>query len=222
MAGRKRLSRGSQFQAGYTWSKFIQATSYLNATDDRPEKVVSDQDHPHRFVIGGICELPVGRGLLLFGKARGWLQNLAGGRQAQGWYEGQSGQSLGFGNSIFHGDLHDIPLPVSERNITRWFNADTGFERTSNRQLSNNIRTLSTRFNNVRCGGINNLDLSVFKTFRLRERWRAQFRAESCNALNHAQFDNPNLTPASTAFGTVTSERGHGQRRLTFAIKLLF
>ncbi|MDP2997034.1 MAG: TonB-dependent receptor [Bryobacterales bacterium] len=218
----KRLSRGSQFQASYTWSKFMEATSYLNATDDRPEKVVSNQDHPHRFVISGIFELPVGRGRLLLGKARGWLQNLAGGWQAQGWYEGQSGQALGFGNSIFYGNLHDIPLPVSERDITRWFNADAGFERTSNRQLSNNIRTLSTRFNNVRGDGINNLDLSVFKTFRLTERWRAQFRAESYNALNHPQFNNPNLTPTSTAFGTVTSEKGHGQRQLTFAIKLLF
>ena len=74
----------------------------------------------------------------------------------------------------------------------------------------------------MRGDGINHLDLSVIKTFRLTERWRAQFRAESYNALNHPQFDNPNLTPTSTAFGTVTSEKGHGQRQLTFAIKLLF
>ncbi|MBI4875272.1 MAG: TonB-dependent receptor [Acidobacteria bacterium] len=211
----KRLSRGSQFQASYTWSKFMEATSYLNPTDDRPEKVVSDQDHPHRFVVSGIYELP-GRRL------RGLLRNLLGGWQAQGWYEGQTGQALGFGNAIFYGRLHDIPLPVSQRRITRWFNTGAGFERTSNRQLANNIRSLSTRFNNVRGDGINNLDFSVFKTFRLTESWRAQFRAESYNALNHPQFANPNLTPASTAFGTVTAEKGHGQRQLNFAIKLLF
>ena len=58
--------------------------------------------------------------------------NLAGGWQAQGWYEGQSGQALGFGNSIFYGDLHDIPLPVSAPHH-RWFNVDAGFERTATR-----------------------------------------------------------------------------------------
>jgi len=40
--------------------------------------------------------------------------------------------------------------------------------------------------------------------------------------LNHAQFANPNTTPDNTAFGTVRSENGHGQRQLTFAIKLMF
>ena len=222
LRAQKRFTRGSSFQVSYTWSKFMEATSYLNPTDDRPEKVISNQDHPHRFVISGICELPVGRGKALFGGARGLLQNLIGGWQMQGWYEGQAGQALGFGNTIFYGDLHDIPLPVSERSITRWFNVDAGFERNSGRQPGQNIRALSTRFSGVRGDGINNFDLSVFKTFRLTERWKAQFRAESYNALNHAQFANPNTTPTSTAFGAVTAEKGHGQRQMTFAVKLLF
>ncbi len=218
----RRLARGSSFQFSYTWSKFMEATSYLNPTDDRPEKVVSDQDHPHRVVLSGIFELPFGRGRTFLRRARGLLGSLVSGWQAQGWFEGQTGQALGFGNAIFYGDLHDIPLPVSQRKIERWFNTEAGFERNTGRQLGQNIRTFPTRFNDVRGDGINNFDLSLFKTFRLSERWRAQFRAESYNALNHAQFANPNTTPTNTAFGTVTAEKGHGQRQLTFALKLLF
>ena len=45
---------------------------------------------------------------------------------------------------------------------------------------------------------------------------------ESFNALNHVQFANPNTTPTSSAFGSITEEKGHGQRQLTFALKVLF
>ncbi len=218
----KRFHRGSQFHASYTWSKFMEARSFLNPTDGDPEEVIGDQDYPHRIVVGAICELPFGRGKWVLRRARGLLNNLVGGWQVQGWYEGQSGQALGFGNAIFYGNLRDIPLPVSQRDIARWFNVDAGFERNSQRQPASNIRTLSTRFNGVRSDGINNFDLSLFKVFRLTEKWRAQFRAEAYNALNHAQFSTPNTTPTSTAFGSVTSEKGHGQRQVNFAVKLMF
>lgn len=42
------------------------------------------------------------------------------------------------------------------------------------------------------------------------------------NALNHVQFANPNAGVTNTAFGTITGEKGHGQRQWTFGLKLLF
>ncbi|MEX2263078.1 MAG: hypothetical protein WD696_14070 [Bryobacteraceae bacterium] len=45
---------------------------------------------------------------------------------------------------------------------------------------------------------------------------------ESYNAMNRVQFGAPNTDPVNTAFGTVTAEKGHGQRHLTFGVKLLF
>ncbi len=218
----RRFSKGFSFQFAYTWSKFMEATSYLNGSDLRPEKVISDQDYPHRAVIGGIYEFP-------FGKGKHWLTNVnritdgvLGGWQVQGWYEGQSGQALGFGNMIFRGNLHDIVLPVSERTISRWFNTDAGFEKNTALQLANNIRVASSRFTGIRGDGTNNLDMSLFKIFRINERWRAQFRMETYNTANHAQFANPDTNVTSAAFGTVTAEKGHGQRQGTIAIKILF
>ncbi len=218
----KRFSHGASFQFAYTFSKFMEATSFLNQTDLRPEKVVSDQDHPHRIVLSGSYELPFGRGRHFLRNAHGILNGIIGGWQAQGWYEGQSGQALGFGNMILYGTLQDIPLPVSERKVERWFNTGAGFETTTNKLPASNIRTVSTRFNNIRSDGTNNMDLSVFKTFRITEKLRAQARMESYNSLNHAQFANPNVTPTNAAFGTVTAEKGHGQRQITFAMKLMF
>ncbi len=218
----KRLSRGLTFLSSWTYSKFMEARAYLNPTDTVVEKVISDQDYPHRFVFSGIYDLPFGRGRAVLGSARGVVEAVAGGWQLQGWFEGQSGQALGFGNAIFNGRLQNIPLPVGQRRAERWFNTAAGFDREPGNQLAFNLRALPTRFSGIRSDGINNFDLSLFKNFRITERVRAQFRMESFNALNHVQFGNPNTNPISSAFGSITEEKGHGQRQLTFALKVLF
>jgi hypothetical protein len=45
---------------------------------------------------------------------------------------------------------------------------------------------------------------------------------ESHHAMSHVPLANPNTTPTSSAFGTITGERGQGRRQVTFALKLLF
>jgi len=42
--------------------------------------------------------------------------------------------------------------------------------------------------NTVQLPGINNLDFSIFKNFRIRESMKVQFRVDMYNAFNHAQF----------------------------------
>jgi len=45
---------------------------------------------------------------------------------------------------------------------------------------------------------------------------------ESFSALNHVQLANPTTSPTSTAFGTITGEKGRGQRQVTLAVKVMF
>src|SRR5205823_1750642 len=198
----KRMGHGLTFQSAWTYSKYMQANAYLNPTDPRPERVISDNDFPHHFVVSGIYELPFGRGRRLLSGVRGWVDALVNGWQFESYYEAQSGLALGFGNAIFRGDLHNIPLPVDQRKVQEWFNVDAGFERNNARALSFNIQGLSSRFNDVRGDGINNFNISMMKNVRIRERYRLQYRFETFNTLNHVQFGNPNTTPTSTAFGT--------------------
>jgi hypothetical protein len=221
----KRLTKGLTFQASYTWSRFMQATEFLNDGDLRPSEVVSDQDFPHRFALNGIYELPFGKGRRFLGGANRLMDLLVGGWQFQGWFEGQTGEALGFGNAIVRGNLRDIVLPVSKRTAEAWFDinaVNTVFERNPAKQLGFNLRTLPARFGYIRADGVNNFDLSLFKNYRLTERFKLQFRAESFNALNHVQFANPNTGVTNTAFGTITAEKGHGQRQWTFGLKLMF
>jgi hypothetical protein len=69
-----------------------------------------------------------------------------------------------------------------------------------------------------------NVDLSLFKTFEIHEQWRVEFRAESFNAFNHAVFSNPgsSITSSSIAsFGRITSTVTD-PREYQFALKLYF
>ena len=219
----KRMSRGFTFQAGWTWSKLMEALSFRNDSDPFMEEAISDQDFTHRLTISGIFELPFGQGKPLLGNAGGVLNGVLGGWSVQGWFEGQSGNALGFGtNMLFYGNLKDVPLPKNQRSVERWFNTDAGFEKDNSKNLAQNIATFPSRFSGIRADGINNWDLSLFKTFRIHEGLKAQFRLETFNTLNHVQLDVPNTTPTNTAFGVITGEKGHGQRQLTLAIKVMF
>jgi hypothetical protein len=215
------MRSGLTFQTAWTYSKYMDATNYLNDTDLRPERVISASDYPHRLVVSGMYELPFGHGRKFLANAKGITQGVLGGWQFQGMYEAQSGQALGFGNAIFNGDLHNIPLPVGDRTIARWFNTDAGFERNNAKSLGSNIQGLSSRFNDVRRDGINNFQMSTYKNFHITERYTLRFMFFAVNALNHAQFGAPNTTPTNSAFGTVTGIRGPA-RQLVTSLKFLF
>ena len=97
------MNAGLSFQLSWTYSKFMEAASYLNDTDPLPEKVISDNDFTHRFVLSTIYEVPVGRGRKWFGQMPFAAEVVFGGWQLQGWYEGQTG------------DLHNLELPLEQR-----------------------------------------------------------------------------------------------------------
>jgi hypothetical protein len=51
-----------------------------------------------------------------------------------------------------------------------------------------------------------NWDVSMFKTFRVTERIKAQFRAEALNFTNTTLFNGPTTTFGTPQFGRITSQ----------------
>jgi hypothetical protein len=217
----KRFSAGFTASLSYTFSKLMEAVSFLNGFDLRPEEVISSQDRPHRTTLNWLYELPFGRGKTFAGPGNAFATKLISGWQVQGILTNQSGAPLGFGNAIFVGDIKNVPLPKDQRRPGRWFNTEAGFERNNALQLVSNVRRFSSRFGGIRADGPNNWDLSIIKNTSITERTQLQFRAEAINALNHPQFTSPNTTPTSTAFGTITGEFAW-PRVVQFGLKLLF
>jgi hypothetical protein len=216
----KRFSSGLYASYSFTWSKYMEAISYLNPVDTHPEHVISDQDRPFRSAVTTVYELPIGTGKRWANSGNPLVSRAISGWQVQGIYTNQSGQALGFGNAILLCAPGDIPLSADTRTITQWFNTSC-FNRVSSQQLASNIRTVSTRFAGIRGPGVNNFDLSFIKNTQIRENVRLQFQAEAINALNHPQFVNPTTTPTSTAFGVVTGTYSW-QRIIEFGMKLSF
>ena len=72
--------------------------------------------------------------------------------------------------------------------------------------------------------GYTQFDFGIFKSFRISERSRLDFRAEMFNAFNQANFNNPteaNRSIQSATFGKITSLRAPN-RVMQFALKLIF
>jgi len=75
---------------------------------------------------------------------------------------------------------------------------------------------------NLRSDFIENLDLSVFKRFRVKgERVSLELRGESFNMANHPVFGSPNTTVGNAQFGRVTGT-ANPPRQTQVALKLLW
>jgi hypothetical protein len=68
--------------------------------------------------------------------------------------------------------------------------------------------------------GFQRWDVSLFKTYSMRESLRLQVRAETFNFVNHTNFQGVSTALGATNYGQVTSARE--PRRVQAAVKLIF
>jgi hypothetical protein len=200
----KRFSHGFQMQANYQFSRTISKDRYQNSFGPL-EKRPADIDRPHRFVTNFTYELPFGKGRPVLGALSGVggsvLDRVVGGWMITAIYSYESGGPAGdWGDIIYFGG----PLNWNPTNPDHVFDTSV-FDRNSSDQPSNHIRTFPTRFGNLRLPPTNNLDSSIIKNTRIHERVMLQYRCEFFNTFNHPVFNGPNLSPTSSAFGTVGS-----------------
>ncbi|HKQ73801.1 MAG TPA: TonB-dependent receptor, partial [Blastocatellia bacterium] len=225
----KRFSQGFHYLVSYTFSKNMEAVGYLNAQDpdDRLASVVTGDYAPHRLMISGGYDLP------LFKNSKAWLRNIAGGWKLNGIAALQSGVPIGTPGGVFL--IGDPRLPEGQQSLARWLNTCT-LTVTGARQSCASasetpvfqiqpaftLRSHSVRFSNIRTSRPPQIDLSLFKSFTLKEGLALQFRAEAFNFTNTPWFGAPNTTPGSAAFGVVTPSQVNDQRSVQLALKLIF
>jgi hypothetical protein len=81
--------------------------------------------------------------------------------------------------------------------------------------------------NTMRGPGVVNMDMSLFRTFPIKERVNLQFRAESFNISNTPHFANPSGNANSSNFGRITAtqsnaDAGGRSREFRFGLRLGF
>lgn len=237
----KRISKGLQFLASYTWSSSL-GTSQNFATGTQLGGVATgDQNHPRarygwdqfvrpqRFILSWVYELPA------FDHRSIAMRKVLGGWSVAGVTTIQSGQRLTVtatsAQNVF-GTLSDRAPASASGCGTNFVNSGTVQNKLSdyiNKSCFdlNNYAVIGddgigTDFGNSGIGEVtgpdqNNWDLSLQKATGLSERVQLQFRSDFFNAFNHAQFANPdlNLGLSFPAFGASAPNAGFGTIQTT-------
>jgi len=214
----RRFSDGVQLTAAYTYSHLIDdTTAEVNSTVLSPRRVEDFQnlrtdradsalDRRHRFVASFIYEVP------LFKNSSNFLaRGLIGGWSLSGTFSAESGEKATVLSGIDSNLNGDAAADRSIRNPNGV--RDTGSTVTAlcriaacgtagagpivayvaDNPSAEYIRaglgavTNSAR-NTLQLPGVNNLDFSLFKNFRMGESRRIQIRADFFNAFNHPQY----------------------------------
>ncbi len=207
-AWERRWHRGLSILANYLISKQLIANVKLNPQDPRLSRTHGPEDRPQQLTVSVIWDLPVGRNRPLLNTLPAVAEHLLGGWQISGILFAQSGATLAWGPMVFLGrswaDIKEVP---GGRSIARWFNTEV-FDRTPARQpnVSYQFRYFPLRVGPVRAPGVNSLDVSLTKQFRLWEGGRLQLRGDFFNLRNHPTFAGPNTSPTSGLFGQITRQ----------------
>jgi len=243
----KRVTRGLQFQASYTWAHSIDIASNANLgptqnnSDFRDfrypeaEKGNSDFDVRHRFVANLLYELPMGHGKSLFGNAQGVWNQIVGGWQIASivtlstgnWYTVLDGNGNFANADGGAGGVSQRADPVGAPRATpcvpgTFFNT-CAFADPNPGSFGNVGR------NTIQGPGNRVWDFSLFKFFKLTERSNLEFRAEFFNVLNHTNFlfakpgpqnGNPATVLGDPHFGLLTASRD--PRQIQLAMKFSF
>ncbi|MDX1978861.1 MAG: TonB-dependent receptor [Bryobacteraceae bacterium] len=219
----RRYSNGLQFLVSYTWSKAIDYQSSINfGGENRPQDAFSMRDIRglaafdlrHRFVSTYGYQLPFGKGRLM------------GGWKLMGIVSAQSGSPLTAREAVdlsLRGLGADRPDQIANPNDgpktpQRWF--DTGaFARLAD--VAGGQRSGTAGRNTIIGPGLVQTDLSLLKTFTIREGHGLEFRAEFFNAFNKANFRDPDTNISQPAtFGVINAARP--ARIIQLALKYQF
>jgi hypothetical protein len=235
----KRFGEGLQFQGSYTWQKGLNYggdDSGFYLFNPHLNYAVNDFNRKHVFVLSATYELPIGRGKRWFG-GPGIAPRVLGGWQLNTVVQIQSGLPFSPMYKDCGADRDTGPCrpnlvaSVSYRKTREeWFQS-TGVVELANGQTVGpwqrpTALTFGTAGRNSLIGPhYFNTDLSIFKTFRITERLRTEFRAEAYNVFNQVQLGYPNpcidCDPAQDARISSLAP-GASMRRFQFGLRLTF
>jgi hypothetical protein len=247
----KRFSKGLQFQAAYTYSKDIgMSTSIVIPQYINRDYYQTSLDRTHHIVISAAYELPFGKGQQMVNHGVGAM--ILGGWSLNGKFNHYSGTPFTVSaassscncpansqtaNLIATGKVALTGSGVSGLNTTATSVQNAYFNPLAYAPVT--TATFGTGgFDQIRGPGNNNMDMSIFRTFRITERFKTQIRAESFNITNSPHFNNPganvsnmSLNPDGSiknlgGFGQITSTNPLGrlldQRYFRFGFRFLF
>ena len=240
----KRASHGLQIQASYTFAKSIDTSSasitgdtFMNSIiglpffDTKLTRALSDFDVRHNFVASYTWELPSPP------KSLRLVHAIAGGWQWGGIFQasaglplsvGIGGDALGLNSAV----LFDFPDRLNTPGCSSAVNpGSTHYIKIECFAFPVPSTRLGNAGRNILPGPhLFNVDTSLVRNMRFRERWNVQFRGELFNVLNHTNFSDParanvaifNQTGAVVPTGGQITNTATTSRQIQFGLKLIW
>jgi hypothetical protein len=227
----RRFANNAAYSASYTWSHSKDDASSPGATeaetnvpqnvrnifDETGEWALSSFNHTHQFIASGVYQLP------FFEGAGGVAEGVLGGWRMNAILVAQSGApftvnlsvdraNIGAGPAQRPNQVRDPNLGGGDRTPVRWFDT-AAFE------LPAPFTFGSAPRNSVIGPGLANLDFVLAKTWRIGGP-TLEFRWETFNLLNRANFNLPNRIFGNPNFGRISSAKN--PREMQFGLRLAF
>jgi hypothetical protein len=232
----KRFSGGLQYLASYTYGHAL-ATSgtTLGGSEGAAVKDPWDYDsgyasaawdRRHNFTGSFLYDLPFGRGKAFGGDAHPVVNAIVGDWQVNGILTLRTGGPFTLRSDRCQASGNCFPdlvagkdpknAPEGGRRPEKWFDTSAVLLNPTPGTLGN----LGLQSNNN--PGQQFMDLSLFKAIRITERVRAQFRAEAFNLTNTPQWGHPGHDAQNPNFGVINDTQAGTERKLQFALRLMF
>lgn len=233
----RNFSTGLQLSINYEWSHSINNGGIGGGESDTPqnpncltcERASSDQDMRHYFTASTVWQVPVGRGRHFLSTASGPVDAILGGWQLSAIGYVRSGLPLNvtvnrpntdLPNLIAQNDRPDripgVPLYPAHKSTSLWLNPAAfaypySCPGSGPCVIPPGISPWGNLGRNaVRAPGVWQIDPSLQKKFQIGDRLSVTFRAEAFNALNVAQYGQPNTNWAPPQPGVSDNPNAYG------------
>jgi hypothetical protein len=212
LKAQRRFSKGVTALVTYTRSQNMTlGATPQNAFDPEAEYSLASTHLPHRLSIAATWELPFGKGRPLLNSNR-MLDLAVGGWSINAVSVMQSGYPLAISQNNDNSVIGASAMRPNATGISP--QVDKGFAARLDGFINPAAFSVAPQFTfgnlgpriSMRGPGLVNWDVSVFKTFPVTERLKAQFRAEALNFTNTPLFGTPTTNIASPSFGKITTQ----------------
>jgi hypothetical protein len=220
----KHVSNDFWYTLAYTFSKSI-TNQEVPAMGGNGffNRGLSTFDVPQNFTISAGYALPFGTGKRFLGSANRLTDALVGGWQYQTITNFHSGVPY---TPTISRDVANIGVSAQHPNLVGPGCQKSGslanYFKLTNYAVPANYTYGDSGTDVCRGGGFEEVDMSLFKDFRITEASRLQFRAEAFNLPNSAFFNIPSTTTVDTSNGGQVTSTANSNRQLQFALKYLF
>jgi len=226
----RRFTSGLFLKGAYTYSHAIADTSYgdwttfsFNALNQMyRNRTNAPFNRPQMLQLAYVYELP-------FGTGKKWAQDgaaraILGGWQINGIFSAVKGGQFSLsasGTSLNMNSNPQTPDQIKPEVAKLGNVGDLPFFDTTAFANITDVRFGNVGLLTMRGPGAINMDFSLFRSFRITERFKAEFRAEGFNISNTPHFGNPNGSVTNVNFGKILGV-ADDPRKFRFGLRIAF